>query len=385
MASEAGRPTGAVVRQRRIAVVANEMEGTATGVGRYLRGLLSGIAELDRDWRWVLLFKGGRFEDPLWQDGRFEPVWCRDGGRAVTWEQFRLPRRLAKLGADLMFSPAYSLPLASRVPGVVTVHDMSFEVLPEEFRWRERWRRRLLARLSCRKAARVLVDMLPMRQQLSELYNVPDARIGVVPLAVDPIFVAHAPEEETPLADLGVRPPYVLWVGTIFPRRRPRLVLETFAAVREEFPELQLVMVGANRLPHPDRLDQWIEELGLDGAVLRPGWVEEDRLPTLYRRAELSVYLSTYEGYGLPPLESLACGTAALVGPGLGLDTLWPDYPFRCARLERAEVLPMMRRLLAEPDRTREVVAEAADILAAVTWRSCADRFVEELEEVLRS
>ncbi len=93
------------------------------------------------------------------------------------------------------------------------------------------------------------------------------------------------------------------------------------------------MIAGANRMRSPQRLGRWIRELGLEGDTLELGWVEEASLAPLYRGAEAGVYVSRHEGFGLPPLECLACGTPVVVGAGLALDEEWPDYPFRCRDL----------------------------------------------------
>jgi len=375
-----------------IGVVAYELEGERTGVGRYLEGLLTGLAELGDDDRYRLFFKGDPFDHPLWSEGsgRFEPVFDRrPDSRPILWEQLRLPRLLRGAGLDLLYSPAYSLPPAGSLPSVVTVHDLSFERLPEEFPWKERWRRRLLARRAVRRARRVLADTSAVARELAERYRVDRSRIGVVPLAVDPRFRDRrggGPEEDADLAllaDHGVRTPYLLYLGSILDRRRLDLVIAAFAAVAASDPELGLVIAGANRLRRPEALGRWIDESGHGGRIVRLGYVPEALLLPLYRRATLSFYLSSYEGYGLPPLESLAAGTPPVVTPGLALDELWPDYPFRCQRLAPEVVGAVTAVAVADPDARRAVAARGAEVLAPLTWRRSAELFRGELREAL--
>ena len=164
----------------KVAVVAYEMEGSKTGVGRYLEGLLSGVARCDNDWQWQLYFKGDPFRHPLWNATergearrRFEPIFDRrPQARPIPWEQLRLPRLLRRDRPDVVFSPAYSLPPATGAPGLVTVHDLSFELLGDEFSRRERWRRRLLARRAVKRARRVLTDTEEIARDLMRVYGV---------------------------------------------------------------------------------------------------------------------------------------------------------------------------------------------------------------------
>ncbi|HRC87054.1 MAG TPA: hypothetical protein PK413_15710, partial [Thermoanaerobaculia bacterium] len=123
----------------RVGVVAYELEGEATGVGRYLEGLLSGVSP-SADWMFRLFCHGRPFEHPLFDRPDVEPQFAGREGRPWLWEQIELPELLAQHSLDLVFSPAYSLPGRLREPGVVTLHDLSFERLPGEFGPRERWR-----------------------------------------------------------------------------------------------------------------------------------------------------------------------------------------------------------------------------------------------------
>lgn len=377
-----------------VSVVAYEMEGRPTGVGRYLEGLLSGVAEVGAGGCWSLFFKGNPFAHPLWkppasaaQNVRFEAFFDRrPAARPIPWEQFRLPGLLRSHTSDLLFSPAYSLPSAPGLPAMVTLHDLSFEHLGREFSWRERWRRRLLARWAARRARRVLVDSRTMARDVAETYGVQESRIGVVPLGIDRRFFAPTTDPELAereLRRLGVEPPYLLALGSVLPRRRLDLVLAAMAAITPRRPDLRLVICGANRLRQPARLEHWINDSGVGNRVVHLGWLDDGLLPDLYRGAEASVYLSTYEGFGLPPLEALACGTLPVVSSGQAFDDLWPAYPFRVPELTAAGVAEVFRQLLVHPGDTNSCRAEGRRRVEALSWTHSARLFLREIELAL--
>lgn len=387
----------------RIGVVAYEMEGRPTGVGRYLAGLLDGLARTPDDAapgeRWLLFFRGIPFEHPLWsappEDSStpgplFEPRFDRRPHRhPVLWEQLRLPRLLRREKLDAVFSPGYSLPEGARVPGVVTLHDLSFELLGDEFGPRERWRRRLLARRAARRAARVLVDTERAARDLERIYRVPRRRIAVVPLGLDERFRSEKIRQEPKLeaddlgrlADFGVAPPFVLAAGSVLPRRRLDLVIAAFAEIAPRHPGLRLVIAGQNALPHPADLDRWVSSSGVAERIVRPGWVSEEALLALYRRAAAVVYVSTYEGFGLPPLEALALGTPAITSPGMALEELWPDDPFRLPALEHGALLEILGAVLADPEAARRRARAAP--LDSLDWRRSARLLRQELRTVI--
>ena len=368
----------------RAAVIAAEMEGRPTGVGRYLEGLLGGLASWDHGIEWHLFFQGAPWQGQPVGEG-IVLHFSEDRGGRVMWEQVRLARELSRHDLDILFAPAYTLPFGVRLPSVVTIHDLSFELLPGDFSRRERWRRRLLARRAARVADRVLADTGFMVEELGSRYAVSRDRLGLVPLGIDRDRVTAGPAagDAELLAGLGVRPPYLLWVGTVFDRRLPQVVLEAFAALRRGRPELQLVIGGANRMRRPELFDRWVERLELDDAVLRLGWVEENCLAPLYRGAELGFYLSRHEGFGIPPLECLACGTPVVVSAGLALDDAWPEYPLRCPGVTSKEIVAKTETVLSDPEERSRIIDEASAVLSVFDWETSSRLLVAELQKVL--
>jgi len=368
----------------KVGVIAAEMEGRSTGVGRYLEGLLGGLERWRHGVRWHLFFQGDPFAVSQADGSTVIPHFAGHHGSRVLWEQFRLPSLMAKHEIDVVFGPSYSLPLAMRRPSAVTIHDLSFELFPKEFAPRERWRRRLLARRSSRVANRVFTDTEQMARLVAERYQVSSNRLAVIPLGVDGGRFSAQPsvDDEGILAGLRVRRPYLLWVGTVLERRVPRQVLKAFAALRDARPELQLVIGGANCMRGPEHLQRWIDELGIGEAVCQLGWVEECSLAPLYRGAELGLYVSRHEGFGIPPLECLACGTPVVVSGGLGLDDRWPDYPFRCDELSAAAVEATARTILDDRHCAVRTILEGQSAAERFDWETSSRRLVAELEGI---
>ncbi|MDE2690411.1 MAG: glycosyltransferase family 1 protein [Acidobacteriota bacterium] len=396
-----------------IGVVAYEMEGEPTGVGRYLEELLTALrgTSRTRDWRLRLFFKGDSFEHPLWTGEKAGGCTCeavfdrRADAHPILWEQVRLPRILRRRPVDLLFSPGYSLPGGASRPSLVTIHDVSFEVLPGDFSFRERWRRRFLARRAARSATRVLTDTDRTAAELQRRYGVPEERIAVAPLGVAPRFAqaGQSPSRGTGarenLAGLGVRQPYLLVPGSILPRRRLDLVLAGLTRLLDEavpagvaagagdrsIEELQLVIAGANQLPRPDDLDRMIRSGGCADRVIRIGYVDDQALPELYAGAVGTIYVSEYEGYGLPPLESLAAGVPALVSDAPALLDLWPDYPLRCDRLDVDGVTDGLRKLLFDREARRVTEVQGPERVRSLTWARAAETFAIEVETAWRA
>ena len=168
----------------RIAVDARELCGRPTGVGRYLASLLDAWAAMPEaaahEW---LLFAPGRPAHPVALPHRLEVL---PGGGGTRWEQHTLLRALGATRPDVLFAPGYSAPLLAPVPVLLTVHDVSFFAHPEYFHWREGLRRRQVTAWSARRARIVATDSLFSRDEIVRFLGVPEARVRVVPLGVDP-------------------------------------------------------------------------------------------------------------------------------------------------------------------------------------------------------
>jgi alpha-1,3-rhamnosyl/mannosyltransferase len=364
----------------RVGVIAAEMERRSTGVGRYIAGLLHGLTRWNHGAGWSLFFQGAPFDHPLFDEQAFDPVFSGFRGHPVLWEQAVLPWTLRNHDLDVLLAPAFTVPFGIGVPSAVVIHDLAYELLPEQFGWRERWRRRLLARRASRVAARVLTVSARVADELRRVYGVAGDRIGVVPNGVDVDLLGDtaggAPDGGS---GFEISSPYLLVMGTLLERRMPRLVLEAFARLADTRPDLQLVLAGDNRLRQPARLDGWISELGLADRVQVLGWVEDRFLPGLYGGAELSLYLSSYEGFGIPPLESLAFRTPAVVGAVPALDELWSEYPYRVTSPAVSEIVETCRRILDDPAEVETVIDEAQRVLARASWEHSSRRLVDEL------
>ncbi|MEP6909577.1 MAG: glycosyltransferase family 1 protein [Actinomycetota bacterium] len=210
----------------------------------------------------------------------------------MTWG---LPRALRRLRPALTHF-LYAIPPGFRGHAVVTVHDLSFEHMPEVMGLRDRLLFRTQVPRSVHRAARVLTGSEQTKRDLIERYEVPAERIVVTPYGVDPAFRPDGPIREGH---------YALFVGAIQPRKDPVAAIEALALTNGD---LRLVLVGPER-QEGDRVRDAVRRLGLEQRVELVGHVEREELAALYRGAACLVFPSRYEGFGLPIVEAMASGT----------------------------------------------------------------------------
>ncbi len=276
------------------------------------------------------------------------------------WTHMALAPELLRRPPDLFFEPAHVLPLTRPRASLVTVHDVGYEHFPEAHTPFQRWYLRLTTKWHVRGARLILADSRATRDDLVELYGADPARVRVVYPGVDlHIFrpVRDPRRLEAVRAHYAGGARYVLYVGTLQPRKNVVRLVRAFARLAAEEPDAVLVLAGRPGW-HTAPLDQAVRALGLERRVRRPGYVPESDLPALLSGAELFAFPSLFEGFGFPVLEAQACGTpvltsttsslpevaggaAWLVDPhdeeaiAAGLATLWRDQRLRRELAER--------------------------------------------------
>ncbi len=234
----------------------------------------------------------------------------------IAWEQLILPLKLRQMQADLVHGLVNVLPLTTNKPGVVTVHDLSFVRMPEKLRLTKRLYLAQLCRASVAKAAHVIAVSQQTADDLMHYFDVAAHKISVVHNGVAAEFTPGAARLIGNFrADRGLPERFLLYVGTLEPRKNLELLIKAFARWRsqanEQEREVKLVLAGAKGWFYT-QVFQLVKALGLEQSVLFPGFILEAELPNWYRAAEGFVYPSLFEGFGLPVLEAMACGTPVL-------------------------------------------------------------------------
>ena len=355
----------------RIGIDARELCGQATGVGRYLGGLL---AEWSRDERTLrhefVLFAPDSLAIDL-DPGRFVTrIVCGAGG--TWWEQARLPSSIAAAHLDLFFAPAYTAPLFLRAPVVVTIHDLSFVAHPEWFSVREGVRRRWLTRRAALNARSVVTVSRFSRRELTDRFGIPESKVHVIPPGITSPRVV-APHDRSA--------PRVLYVGSIFTRRRVSDLIRAFAPLARSHGDASLDIVGDNRsYPHQD-VEQMIAREGLEGRVRWLRYVSDHDLGALFASARAFAFLSEYEGLGLTPLESVAAGV-----PPVLLDTETARETCGEAALyvqtgDIAAITDALDQLLFDAEVRRRLLSAAPTVVGRYGWPRAARETLELLEQ----
>jgi len=353
----------------------------ATGSGQTVRYLVPALAEEDGRLEIVLIVPGGEGRPPedLPAGVRWVPAAVRPGALGKLWfEQVSFPRLCRRLGADVAHVPYFASPLDPSVPTVVTIHDLIPMVLPA---YRGGPLVRLYTALVAAAAGRarlILADSEASRRDIL-------ARLRVTADQVRVVYLAPGLQYR-PVADAeglaGVRRKYrlpedfALWLSGFDVRKNAAAVLHAYTWVSEVFQgELPLVMAGALPardtpfFPDPRRM---AAELGIEQAVHFPGRIDEADKPALYSAARLFVYPSRYEGFGLPILEAMACGTPVVTSTAASLPELAGAAAFQIDPDDSRQLAAAIVALGVQDDLRQQLREKGLQQAARFTWQKTA-------------
>jgi len=301
----------------------------------------------------------------------------------VWFEQITFPRACRRVGADVAHVPYFGSPLGPGVPTVVTIHDLIPMILPE---YRGNWRVRLytsLAAASAQQASLILADSQASRRDILRKLAVPESRVRVVYLAPAPHFQPAQTWQQ--IVDIkkkyNLPEDFVLYLGGYDARKNLNALLHAFTWVsgtlHDSFP---LVLAGkiptqdSALFPNPLRMAR---ELGIEQFVVTPGWIAEEDIPLLYAAAAVFVYPSRYEGFGLPVLEAMACGTPVVTTNAASIPELAGPAAFQLDPSDTKHIAAPILRLCTEEDSRDDLIERGFAQVEKFSWQKTAQETLQ--------
>lgn len=347
------------------------------GINWYIRNLLTYLPRVDHDNRYTAFLGDRRFTSSELKLRVSRLPTSRPVVR-IFWEQVVQPFALQKEGVDLLHALAFVTPLFSPCLSVVTIYDLSFRLYPESFKHSKRFYLDLFTRLSARRARRIVVISESTKRDVVRLLGVPPEKVEVVYCGIDETFRPLAEDQvATFRTRRGLPERFILFVGTIEPRKNVTRLIEAFAALRPCDPAtLKLVIGGAKGWFYRDVFAR-VEELGLEGEVMFPGYIHASELPLWYNAAELFVYPSLYEGFGLPPLEAMACGTPVIAANTSSLPEVVGQAGLTVDPLDVEGLAEAMRLVLGDETLRQEMRERGLQRARGFSWTKTAQETVQ--------
>ena len=352
----------------RIGIDTQSTVGRKTGIGLYTAELLSALRRVAPEHVYL------------------ELQWGRDvvmrTDRRLRWQQWELPRRAKAVRAEVLHVPGFDAPWRKPCPVVLTVHDLIGMLFPanlppiSRFYWAW-WLPRTI-----RWADYIIVDSEHTRQDLRRLLGVPAGRVEVIALGVSSAF---RPWEDRAALEAvrqkyGLPPAFILYVGTLEPRKGLDTLIAAYSAWAGQSP-YDLVLAG-KRGWYTESLFQQVAQRGLTGRVHFTDYVDSVDLPALYNLAELFVYPSRYEGFGLPVLEAMACGVPVICSHAASLPEVAGDAALLVPADEVGAWAGAIRRVLESDELRAEMKAKGLVRARRFTWEETARRTVQVYERM---
>jgi glycosyltransferase involved in cell wall biosynthesis len=358
------------------------------GIGRYTRELVAALAALDDQTEFRLFVAGRRprkLPDPpgpnfTWATTRLSPEWL-----ARAWHRARMPLPIERWTGPiaLLHAPDFTLPPTQRLTRtLLTVHDLSFIRAPETADPGLREYLNEVVPRSIKRADHILADSESTRQDLIELYRTPPGKISVLYSGVSdrfyPILDESARQSVRERYRIGGRP-YIFSVGTVQPRKNYGRLVE--ALHRLERPDLKLVIAGDKGWLN-DPLYEQIDSLGMSEQVQFLGFTADDDLPALYSAAEVFAFPSLYEGFGLPPLEAMACGVPVVASNTSSLPEVVASAALTVDPTDVEALADALRRLLDDHGLRNTLINRGQLRVQGFSWTASA-RILKQIYHML--
>lgn len=360
----------------RIGMKVSPLAVLRAGIPNYINNLLSALGEVDRDNEYFL-YTGRPLPMELGLPGNFRLRRVSfPSPRLQLWYQIGLPLRMKRDRLDLFHDPVYPLPFRLPVPGVITVHDLSNYTHPGVHSLRSAVAGRLFPR-HLRKARRIITDSRYTASRLKDFFPWTEDRITVVHLGVSESF--RRVEDGGVLRSVAERyrlpSRFMLFLGTVEPRKNLDRLLAAFAGCAGEIPH-SLVIAGGLGWKY-EKLLHRISSHPVSDRISLTGFVREEDLPALLSMAEFLVYPSLLEGFGLPILEAMACGTPVMTSDVSSMPEIAGDAAYLVSPVSVESIAAGLRRLAADEGLREELARRGPERASCFSWRRTAEQTLE--------
>ena len=371
----------------RIAIDAHSIGAKLGGNESYALNLIEALAQIDQVNQYTLYVTTAEAHD------RFHQHWPNFKVRR-TLPHTPLIRIPLTLSSELRKNPVdvlhvqFTAPPFCPCPVVVSIHDLSFEHLPQTFNRRSRTQLRLTVRHSARRAAHILTLSEHTRRDVIDTYGIDAARVTAIPLAAPRHFVPVKDDKELQRVrhNYGIDTNYILSVGSIQPRKNLVRLIKAYAELRAAYSGNscpKLVIVGKRGWLY-DETFRALEETGVRDSVALTGYVPESDLPALYSGAICFVYPSYFEGFGLPPLEAMKCGAPVIVGNATSLPEVVGDAALQVDPFDVSAITAAMDQLITNPELCKDLSVKGQARANLFDWKDTAERTLAVYDQVYR-
>ena len=372
----------------RIAFDATSIPRLMAGAGVYTDNLIRALARVDSENEYVVFARSDAF-DGLARERpsiRVARVGARFRAARLAWEQLVLPSQLRARAIDVLHSPHHTTPLLTiGCRRVVTFHDLTFFILPERYPRSRLLYFRSISWAAAKAAAMLICPSQAVRDDIVRILHAPPEKVRAIAEAAAPAFrIIDDPAVLDRLRYNHLLPDrFILSVGSLEPGKNRTTLLKAFAELRRRGVEHKLAVAGqrAWKCGSDFRL---AEELGLKGEVIFTGYVAPEEMPALYNAADLFVFPSLYEGFGLPVLEAMACGVPVVASNVSSIPEVAGDAALLTDPRDADALCDTMERALKDSGLKSDLRQRGLERAATFSWEKAARETIAVYEEAVR-
>ena len=343
-----------------------------TGIGRYTRALLAHLTLVDAGENDYFLFCDQQPPPEAWQNprSRIVPIYQK---QRILWTNFSLPPLLKANQIQLYHGVCnFELPLRKVCPSVVTLHDLVPLFFPRLVPKKHLVLFKALIRWVIQIADKIITISHASKNDILARFGIPEEKVQVVYLAHEPRYgpIPDSQKIQSVLEKYGLNGRYLLFTGVLEPKKNLDRLVEAFYLLKarsKAWKELKLVLVGGKGWGY-ENLSRRIERRGLQKEVIFAGYVPEEDLPYLYNGAELFVFPSIYEGFGLPVLEAMACGVPVVTSRSSSLPEIVGDAGKLVNPWEARDIAQGIEEVLTEPGLKRSLIEKGLNRARGFSW-----------------
>lgn len=359
--------------------------GIMTGIGRYLTNFLHWAIPANPDCSFYLY---GNKKTHFNCQAENVVIRIIPEGCTLWWDQVTLPRQMKGDRLDVFLSPYIKGPLFTPIPLVTTMHDLMFLVLPEYKRnilWELCYKR--FAKLVSMRAKVILTDSAFSKADIMRLLKIPGEKIRVIPLSVAEKYFEqpHSDSLVRIRQKFGISKRYILYVGNFKPHKNVSRLIKAYSQLNPDLTDdYQLVLCGGKDV-HVKQIHNLIAALKIEKKVVFTDMVIGDDLPALYYNAELFVFPSLYEGFGLPVVEAMASGTAVITSKVTSIPEVVGDSALLVNPEDEAAITAAISKLLTDASLREEYIKKGTERAEQFRAAKTGAMVFEQLNQVLKT
>ena len=353
----------------KVAIDVQTTQGEKTGFGFYVENLVKNFAKFrDIDFE---LIKPKKSED-------------LNAPKRFLWDQFGFPGEALKNNAEIIHQPCFSAPVFHKnAKVIVTVHDLISTKFGIDLPFFARLYFKNWMPYTYKFADKIICDSENTKRDVLEILKVPESKIKVIYLAASDKFNNAVEKENTKqIKDkYNTGDKYFLEVGTLSPRKNIEFLIKVFSRISRDYPEYKLVLTGKKGWYY-DKLTDLVKTSGIDDKVIFTGYIPDQDAPYLYKGAELFLYPSLYEGFGLPLLEAMASGVPVISSNASSLPEIVGDGGILIDPSNEAGWIAAVKKVLDNQSLRRVMIQKGLKQAKKFSWKKCADETIKCYEEL---